>query len=400
MRTRKPRRRTSFQAPWLGIIGTGQSLSVGARAGDTAYAPVVELDTASISFTLKNMIEPGGATTPASTWTLGSLSEPIRGIDHVSTVAWPNNVSYQSPHATMGVGFTEGYGSVPSFGLLHTVAGQNGQGYEGIKKGGTVASYAGSIAETQRFQEIFTALGVKYEVLAVVLTHGESDYGSATYGADILQLLADYDSDVKAITGQTRDVKMILTQPSAGWPRPVGEASNIPDVMLTTYLAHPDRLILMGPKTHLDYVPGDFHLSAEGTTQMGLEYGRVLGKLAKRVPEYHVPFMVNSVLRSGSDVQVTLNRAIVEDGSLYGSNHTTQHTGWANGGGFEVRTSGGAELTITGYTIAGNVVTLHTTGGTPGIVSYTLFGDGVGTIRRGKFRDASDNWLVQFSRTL
>lgn len=385
-----------------GIIGTGQSLSVGARAGGVPYDPVVT--SAPNSLVLRNMSDGVGGYNPPNTWTPALLTEPLRGPGETATTTWPTNVAAQSPHASMALAISAAH---PQAVLAHHVVGQDGQGMEGIKKGGTVPSYAGSILEVTRMHNYLAGVGLPYVVVAVALTHGETDYGSATYEADMLQLLADYNADVKAITGQTRDIRMIFTQPSAGWPRPAGEASNIPDVMLTAWLNNPDKFLLVGPKTGYSYAPSDvdppndFHLDADGTCAMGDEYGKAISRMLSRLPDVAPLYPVSATVDpAGTVVTVTLNRAAQIDASLYGGTHLTQHVLWRNGGGFEVRDSGGTELEISSISVSGAVVTVNVAAGSPATVSYTLFGDGPGTIRRGKIRDADGRWLVQFSRSL
>lgn len=401
MLTRHPRRR-AITTNLYGIIGTGQSLSVGARAGGVPYDPIVTTTTNAL--VLRGMSDGAGGYLPPNTWSVVPLTEPLRGDGLTSTTIWPTNVAAQSPHAAMSNEIAIAH---PAAILFHHVVGQDGQGMDGIKKGGSVPSYAGSILEVTRANAHVTAAGFRYIVVAVALTHGETDYGSATYEADMLQLLADYNADVKAITGQTRDIRMIFTQPSAGWPRPAGEASNIPDTMLTAWLNHPDKFLLVGPKTGYSYAPSvptppnDFHLDAAGTCAMGTEYGKAISRMMSGLPDIAPLYPLSATVNPpGTVVTVTLNRAVQIDNSLYGDTHLTQHASWRDGAGFEIRNSGGTALGISSISVSGAVVTINVASGTPATVSYTLFGDGPGTIRRGKIRDADGRWLVQFSRSL
>jgi hypothetical protein len=369
----------------FGVVSTGQSLSVGGRAGDIVYPPVYAGPSARGEMLV-------GLTGPSSGWSLAPLSEPMRG---GSTSEWPSNVGWQSPTTPMADRI---YSRVRAK-TAHAVVGQNGQGMDGIKKGGSVPSYTGSIQEMTKFRDLYATAGEAFEISAVVLTHGETDYGSATYGADLLQMWADYNADLKALTGQTRDVKLFLTQPSAGWPIPAGEASNIPDVMLATYLAHPDKFVLVGAKTHLSYWVGDFHLDAAGTRDLGFMYGEAVGDYIRRRADF-VPLYPTATALGAGFVEVAYNRPIVRDASLYGSTHTVEHAGWRLGEGFELR-AGAAEIPITGVTWGINNVQIAYSGATaPDVVSYTLFGDGAGTIRRGCVRDAAGRWSVQFSHAL
>ncbi len=50
---------------------------------------------------------------------------------------------------------------------------------------------------------------------AVMLTHGEADAERPTYEDDIASLAMSYDQDLRAITGQTRAIPLILSQQHA-----------------------------------------------------------------------------------------------------------------------------------------------------------------------------------------
>jgi hypothetical protein len=177
--------------------------------------------------------------------------------------------------------------------------------------------------------------------------------------------------------------------------------------MLTAWLNHPDKFLLIGPKTGYSYAPSDtdppndFHLDAAGTNAMGTEYGKALSRMLSRLPDVAPLYPLSATVNPpGTVVTVTLNRAAQIDNTLYGGTHLTQHPLWRNGGGFEVHDSGGTELEVSSISVSGAAVTINVAAGTPATVSYTLFGDGPGTIRRGKIRDADGHWLVQFSRSL
>lgn len=380
-----------------GFVGTGQSLSVGAHAGNATYTTLVAGAGAN-HYMLGNLVGSGGisaSANPEASWTLQTLAEPLRGSAYATI--WPSNVMNQSLHAPMASRLSS---LITGIRTAHTAVGQDGQPMSGIKKGGGVASYAGSIAEATKLRTLLAAAGYDYRVAAVLLTHGESDLGSATYGADVLQLQADYETDLKAITGQAGTIPIVATQPSAGYPQPgVGNTSNINDVLLSTYLANPSRVILAGSKIGLSYWSGDYHIDAAGTRDLGYMYADAVAPLITGGAAF-TPLYPVSATRSGSVVTVTLNRSASFDTTLWGSTHASAYGGaWANGRGFEAVNSGGSPIAITSVSIVGAVVTI-TCASAPTTISNALYGDGTGTIRRTQVRDTSGNWLVQFSRAV
>ena len=333
---------------------------------------------------------------PEASWALTTLAEPMRGIPRGT--AWPTNMMNQSLHTPLAARLSV---LVPGVRTAHIAVGQNGQPMAGIKKGGSAPSYAASLAEAARMTRLFDAKGYDYRIAAVILTHGESDLGSATYGDQVLELQANYDADLRAITGQAAPIPMIVTQPSAGYPQPtVGLTSGIGDRLLTAWLTHRSQLIFAGSKLGLSYWPNDFHLDAAGTRDLGSLYAEAARPLLDGSPAFE-PLYPVSVTRDATDgavVTVVLNRPATFDASLWGTTHATTFGGaWANARGFEAVNTGGAPIAITAVALAGSTVTL-TCATKPAAIGHAMYGDGPNTIRRTQVRDGTGNWLVQFIR--
>jgi hypothetical protein len=380
-----------------GFVGTGQSLSTGGHAGNTPYAPVFA-DAGPNHFMLGNLTGSGGiapTASPDASWTLATLSEPMRGIARATQ--WPTNIMNQSLHTPMAARLSA---LVPGVRTAHIAAGQNGQPMAGIKKGGNVPSYIGSIAEASRMKQLFDAQGYDYRIAAVLLTHGESDLGSATYGDQVLDLQANYDADLRAITGQSGTIPMILSQPSAGFPQPgVGLVSNINDQIFSAWLTHRSRLILAGSKLGLSYWANDYHLDAAGSRDLGYLYAEAARPLVDGSTAFE-PLYPVSVTRNGNVVTVVLNRPAVFDSSFWGTTHAgTFANAWATARGFEAVNSGGSPIEITSVALSGGTATI-TCAAAPAWLSHAMYGDGPNTIRRTQVRDGAGNWLVQFTRAL
>jgi hypothetical protein len=170
--------------------------------------------------------------------------------------------------------------------------------------------------------------------------------------------------------------------------------------MLDAVRAHPRELALVGPKTGLAYAANDFHLATEGTVELGTQVGDFLAERLLHPETVTEPFapkeaLFTAVSGETTEVKISLNRPVTVDRSLFGTTHSTRHTGWQNGLGFEAKAANGTELPITDVVVTGDQARIMVAGA-PAEISYTLFGDGPGTIRRGALRDDRGRWLVQF----
>jgi hypothetical protein len=163
-----------------------------------------------------------------------------------------------------------------SHDLLVSVHGARGAPYAALKKG--TAPYAAGLAQAQAGRDLAVAAGQSYVVRAVTNVHGESDSeaGNTAYAANLLEWQTDYETDIRAITGQSDPIPMFVSQPSS-WTRGSGlpTTSLIPGAMLDAHVAAPGKVVLVGPKYHLPYAADGVHLSAVGYQQLGEEYAKV-----------------------------------------------------------------------------------------------------------------------------
>ena len=187
---------------WLGVIGTGQSLSVGAASGNLLFTTPSDNDL-KLSLGARATSWPIDATDPELS--LAPLVEPIRPLDTGSSRPYPNNIYGETFHTAMGAQLGAINQAIAGADLtsVHSVVGQGDSSITVIQKNGTGNAYAASLFEATAFARLVAAAGARYEVGAVVLTHGERDAERATYEDDIARLASDYDQDLKPITGQT-----------------------------------------------------------------------------------------------------------------------------------------------------------------------------------------------------
>jgi hypothetical protein len=201
---------------WMGVVGTGQSLSVGAEGN-----PLL-----STKQPYKNLkLALGGAMVPpydpsAASLMMVPLVEPIRPAAPAYPGAYPLNIYGETPHTAMAnqisALFTAQKGE-GDYQTVHTVIGESGMGIAIINKAAAQTSnmghaYPATLFEAQAIKQLATAAGKTYAVGAIILTHGEADCCGTGYEAAIHQLWQDYNTDLKAITGQTQSIPLLVTQ--------------------------------------------------------------------------------------------------------------------------------------------------------------------------------------------
>ncbi len=147
---------------------------------------------------------------------------------------------------------------------LVSVSGAGGQPYATLKKG--TAKYDAALTQVQAAFNICTAQGLQHVVPSVSIIHGESQTATtqAQYVGYLAEWIADYRTDIVAITGQTVAPVAFISQMTTG------EAGTIPAIPLAQLEAHVTNpnVCLIGPKYQLPYWDV-YHLWAEGYVKLG-----------------------------------------------------------------------------------------------------------------------------------
>lgn len=198
---------------WHGIIGTGQSLSVGFQ-GDlfepTSAAPG--------GLKLYDKDNKSGGKSDAPSLQAIPLTEPIRPIPKFGAKFYPDNIAGLSPHHGMTCAIDQliaGNENVAKpYVTAHTVVGSGGATMQVIRKDGDSNAYKASMFEAKAFQRLAEEQGCDLVYDAIVLTHGESDavLNNEKYAEEVMKMQKDYAEDLKIITGQTKDPVLILSQ--------------------------------------------------------------------------------------------------------------------------------------------------------------------------------------------
>ncbi|HEV8245978.1 MAG TPA: dockerin, partial [Polyangiaceae bacterium] len=265
---------------WVGVIGTGQSLSVGwestAISTTQPFKNVTLLDEGPDP---KYPIDSSGS----PSWSTVPLIEPIR-IAVAGTGAgyddwqYPNNIAHngetygETPHSGMANTLSalwQARGGEGDYITAHSVVGWSGHGIVDIDKTGGKRAYLASLAEANVFNALAAAEGKTYGVGGIVLTHGENDANNPVYGAALYQLWQDYNADLKAITGQAQDVILFGSQQSSSAPGYDSSAVQL----WRAGVDHPGQIVCTGPK--YQYRPYGLHLPGPGYERLGEKYGEV-----------------------------------------------------------------------------------------------------------------------------
>lgn len=414
---------TSGAWDWTGIVGTGQSLSIG---GGNSGQP------ARYSTQLYNNLKLAlnGATVPPFDPTIGSLSmvplsEPIRPTDPGYPSPYPFNLDGESPHTVMSEQITQmvkDAAIASDYVSVHTVVGESGQPMSVIKKNGVSSpsigrAYAATLFEVAAIKRLATAAGKTYGLGAITLIHGEADASNANYAGDIFQLFSDYNADLPALTGQTTSIPMLVSQQNSS-PTNAGSASISAAQQWQVGVDHPRDVICVGPKYQYDY-SGDasrLHISALEYDKLGEKIGQVY---FERVVMGHDWQPVQPISGTVSGNAVTLQFHVPVPPLVWDDSLPPPHaagTPWANGRGFEVKAAGQAQTIDAVAILAPDTVQITCHNDLSGLtvtVGYAMTTDGTtigkSTFRWGHLKDsdpfvgsvtgaAQPNWAVAFSK--
>jgi hypothetical protein len=403
-----------------GIIGTGQSLSVGAQAGAIS-AQALAQPYNNLKLSLGTAVVPP-FDSDAAELSLVPLVEPIRPTASTYPSAYPQNLYGESPHTAMSVAVTalaKSMGGLSDFVSVHTVVGENGQGMPVINKAATEVvtgaqttgrAYAATLFEARAITRLAAAQGKSYGIGGIFLTHGESDAGNANYGNDMLSLYTDYNADLSAITGQTQPIPLFTSQQHGIYLYALGDAPRNIDVSTTLQwqaaLDHPGQIVCTGPKYQYPYAPDYLHLVPLGYELMGEKYAEVFYEhvLLGR-PWQPLQPLASTLVRSGRVITVDFHVPVppLAWDEVLPEPHQLDLTEWAEGRGFEVRT-GTTRLTIESVEIVDeDTVQITCTTDVPAgaTLGYAATSDGAAIVgmspRWGQLKD-SDPFVGDFTK--
>lgn len=186
-----------------------------------------------------------------------------------------NDNSVETIHSGMANLWSElaNGGDPDSHIVLNTATGYGGVAIGSIEKGGAKRVYEFGIANVLAAMRICRGT---YAVDAVCLIHGENDHSdaNASYDTDVAGLQSDYDTDIKAITGQASDVALFQCQMSS-WTYYSDTTSIIPGLQWDAAKDNAD-VYLVCPKYMLEYDTSGLHLTPAGYRRLGEYYAKAI----------------------------------------------------------------------------------------------------------------------------
>ncbi len=369
---------------WVGVVGTGQSLSVGATAGTIStkqpFSNLMLVDTGA------DPKYPIVANAGAPNWATTPLAEPVRAAVSGTGAGYddgqyPNNILGETPHSGMANTLTSLFrarGGQGDYTTAHSVVGWSAHCLSDIDKAGGKRAFPASLHEAAIWKGLAAAAGKTFGYGGIVMTHGECDAGNLGYGAGLFQLWQDYDTDLRAVTGQSDHVVLLVSQQSTIASGATGSAVQV----WQAGVQHPGQIICTGPKYAYQHSGDHLHFPAPGYERLGQKYAEVFDlAFNQKVP--WKPLQPNKLTRAGAVITLGFdvpNPPLVFE-SHFAPPHTTANTAWAAGKGFELKDGAGQPLAIASAAISGTSVIL-TLAADPGAtkvnVAYAVTQDGVG----------------------
>jgi hypothetical protein len=390
---------------WNGIVGTGQSLSVGTTP-ITSTAPSFGNLKLSLGPAGNEAVPPWNPDLPDLS--MVPLVEPIRPMTEGYPRPYPGNIYGETPHSAMASQITalasRREAERGEYVSVHTVVGESGQGITALARqtgsttGITGRAYAATLFEVRAIARLAREAGKTYGVGAIVMTHGETDSGNPEYESALVALLADYRADLLAITGQSRPIAMYISQQHAfpNGPASAGQRPLATQVPWRLGVTRPRDFVCVGPKYQLSGHPnGDgVHLSATAYQLLGEKIGAIYYQREVLGADWQ-PLQPISVRRSGRVVTVRFHVPVppLEWDTTLDAPLLPE---WARARGFELWT-GSERIAIRSAEISSDAVNLTAERDLPAsglFVGYALASQGVQlstasqAVRWGQLRDS------------
>ncbi len=328
---------------------------------------------------------------------------------------------------------TQRYGK-PAHDVLVSLHGRSGNNYWCLRKGGCdwwadrgyVKPFDEAMMQVADAKALATAAGKTYAVRAVTAIHGEHDHYAESggysyfplprtdgtgllkdYGEALEEWQRDYESSVKAVTGQTVPVPLLISQYSHWNDVPT---TKIAYQQLAAHERSKGKVVIVGPTYRLPYTSACLHFTADGERWLGEYFAKAYARIVVEGLPWE-PLRPVSARLAGSVITV---RYLVPVPPLVLDTERVRDPGSY---GFEYFDASGAPPAISNVAIVGPDTVKITLAAAPTGANkriryaYTFTGcGGSGTIARGNLRDSDAtpsqagydlyNWSVHFDMPL
>lgn len=175
-----------------------------------------------------------------------------------------------------------------SHDVMVSLHGRSGNSYDCLRRGGCswqspsyLKAFDDGMRQVNDAKALATARGFSYVVRAVTAVHGETDHyypGFPLNGTDgtpgkiqnysdaLLEWQTDYETQVKARTGQTLPVPLFISQMSGWTDTP---ASAIANLQLNAHERAPGKVVLVTPGYPLPFAADCLHYTAHSNRRLG-----------------------------------------------------------------------------------------------------------------------------------
>lgn len=223
-------------------------------------------------------------------------------------------------------GTREGYPA--KHDMIVSVHGRSGNTYWCLRKGfcnynlqrGHYSPFAQGMAEVQSAKDLATAANRTYVVRAVGAIHGESDHyayvdnhsefplpgtdGTAgkikDYTDALVEWQQDYETSIKAITGQAQNVPLLISGVS-GWT--TTRESALVQMQLDAHIRAPGKVLYVTPSYPMAVRNDCLHYSAKGERWLGEYFAKVYARVVFGGETWE-PVRPKTITRAGNVVTV------------------------------------------------------------------------------------------------
>lgn len=292
----------------------------------------------------------------ASTLSLVPSVIPQRII--LTSLEYPDNLQGENPSVAMinTITYLARKLGLSDYVCANSDTGSGGQAMSVINKGGSGNNYAAGIFEMQAMQSVAARTGRKVASGGILFVHGEADYNNSSYGASLLTLAQNYQTDLVALTGQTRAPIVVLSPQSS---TPLSSRLLAPPVSClqahATAAANPAQFIDIGDKYYLSYQINGQHMHAAEYDKVGEKAGQFFIAWAQGVPiKPLAPVKFTATIGSNTClIAFHVPFPPLQFDTSIGLNHQSSNTVWSSGFGFEAFDNSG-DLTISSAAIQDN----------------------------------------------